>query len=122
MIAPALVLAALAVAVAPSPGAIPGKVTVRVVGIADGTGIFTATGAIDDAGGVSATGSPTRLHVATSGKKGVLTFLVSGKTWRIVSGTNVYRGLYGHGAVRRGQGGSTLTLTGTVERPRQPTL
>ena len=86
------------------------------------SGTFTAIGAIDDRGRVTLAGGAGKLHLAASGTKGTLTYLVTGKTWRILTGTNAYRGLYGHGTVARSQGGNAMTLTGTVERPRQPTL
>lgn len=120
MLVPALLLAA-AVAAAPSAGVTASKVTVRIAGIADGTGTFTATGAIDDTGPVTATRTASKLRLTTTGKKGGLVYVVTGKTWRILSGTNAYRGLYGHGTMKRTQGGNAMTLTGTVERPRQPT-
>jgi hypothetical protein len=50
----------------------------------------------------------------------VLTFQITGNTWRILTGTNAYKGLYGHGLVAKTSDGGTLTLSGTVERPRQP--
>jgi hypothetical protein len=111
-----LILAAALAAAAPLADAVGGKVTVRMVGMADGKGTFTAKGALGDSG--TATASPTRIR--TAGAKGVLTFQITGRTWRILVGTKAYKGLYGHGVVATSSNGSIVTLTGTVERPRQP--
>ena len=42
-------------------------------------------------------------------------------TWKILSGTRGYKGLYGHGVERENADHTVVTLTGTVERPRRPT-
>ena len=104
---------ALIAAAAPSSRAVDGTVTVRVVG-----GAFNAKGAIKDAG--RATVTPTRVRLA--GKKGALFLQVDGKLWHILAGTKAYKGLYGHGTIRRSTSGAVVTMTGTIERPRQPTV
>jgi len=114
---PALVLAAALAVAAPFAGAQSGGVTIRIVGADDGRGTFTVKGAFADNG----TATATTARVVTRGKKGTLTFSVTGKTWRIAAGTKTYKGLYGHGTITRSSDGSLMTLTGTVERPRQPT-
>jgi hypothetical protein len=113
-----LVLAAAVAIATPLANAVGGKVTIRMVGMADGKGTFTAKGALGDTGTATVSATPTRIR--TAGKKGVLTFAITGRTWRILTGTKAYRGLYGHGLVAKSSDGSTVTLTGTVERPRQP--
>ena len=113
----ALVLAAAAAVAAPFAGAQTGSVTIRIVGADDGKGSFTLKGALADTGSVTATSA----RLVTRGKKGTLTFSVTRRTWRIASGTKTYKGIYGHGRIIRNADGSLMTLTGTVERPRQPT-
>ena len=117
MLVRALVLAAALAVAAPFAGAQTGNVTVRIVGADDGNGSFTLKGALADTGSVTASSA----RLVTRGRKGTLTFSVTGKSWRIASGTRTYKGVYGHGTITRSADGSLMTLTGTVERPRQPT-
>ena len=111
-----LLFAVVLAVAAPLADAVGGKVTVRMVGMADGKGTFTAKGALGDAG----TATLTATRIRTVGTDGALTFKVTGRTWRILTGTKAYKGLYGHGVIARSPDGSVVTLTGTVERPRQP--
>ena|SRR5689334_3911056 len=114
----ALIVAVALAAAAPFAGAEYGRVTVRIVGAQDGKGTFTVKGALVDTGKVVATSS----RLVTYGKKGTLTFSITASTWRITSGTKTYNGLYGHGKLALNRDNSLMTLTGTVERPRQPSV
>ncbi len=148
LLVPALVLA-VAVAAATSAGAPEGKVTVRILGAnngqdvtnggVSGRGTFTAKGALSDSGTVvayrrvqgslDAAHATITLRFVTTGEKGTLTYQVktvirpttTTSTWKILSGTNAYHGLYGHGTERENAAHTVVTLTGTISRPRQPT-
>jgi hypothetical protein len=114
----ALIVAVALGAAAPFASAEYGSVTVRIVGAQDGKGTFTVKGAFVDTGKVVATST----KLVTRGKKGTLTFSITNSTWRIASGTKTYAGLYGHGKLSLNCDKSLMTLTGTVERPRQPSV
>jgi hypothetical protein len=94
-----------------------GKITFRSVetlkephvtdgGVA-GTGSFTISGVITDAGKVTdyrrQNGTTAWVRRVAAGKKGTITFLITinlntgSEPWRVVSGTKAYKGLHGKG-------------------------
>jgi hypothetical protein len=117
-----------------------GKVTVRITGSNDkdppvtdgslqGTGHFTASGAISEQGNVvgyrTMKGSLITLRFVTTDKKGTITFVVKIDTnlvpvtarWTITSGTKAYKSLHGEGTEHENPPKFTVqTLTGTVWR------
>ncbi len=114
-----------------------GKITIRAVetlkephvtngGVA-GTGRFTVSGAITDAGKVTdyrrQKGTTAWVRRVAAGKRGTITFLITinlntaSELWRVVSGTKAYRGLHGKGAQvvdRWYESPSLFVMKGTV--------
>jgi hypothetical protein len=111
------------------------KVTVRIAGTNDtdppvtdgsrqGTGHFTATGAISESGKVVAyrtmKGSLITLRFVASGSRGTITFVVKIDTnfgtpqWTITSATKAYNGVHGEGTEQDNVDFSVSTLTGTL--------
>jgi hypothetical protein len=116
-----------------------GEVTVRFAGTNDkvppvtdgslqGTGDFTASGAISEKGKAVAyrtmNGPLITLRFVTADKKGTITFVVKIQTnlvpvtarWTITSGTKAYKGLHGGGIESDNTDFSVSTLRGTVSR------
>jgi hypothetical protein len=116
-----------------------GKVTVRVTGSNDknppvtdgslqGTGRFTASGAISEKGKVvvyrTMKDSLITLRFVTADEKGTITFLVKIQTnlvpvtarWTITAGTKAYKGLHGEGIESDNADYTVSTLRGTVSR------
>jgi hypothetical protein len=116
-----------------------GKVTVRFTGTNDkvppatdgslqGTGHFTASGAISAKGKAVAyrtmKGSLITIRFVTADEKGTITFVVKIHAnlvpvvarWTITSGTGAYEGLHGEGIESDNVDFSVSTLTGTVSR------
>jgi hypothetical protein len=143
-----IAIIAVLVAVAAPTALADGKVTVSIVGAnnghdvtnggVSGRGHWTMKGAFADSGkvvayrtvvGNLATGNATiTLRFAATGRKGRVTFVVTtvvkptrtGSTWKITSGTKVYKGLYGHGVETENDNHTVVTLSGTAEHPRLP--
>jgi len=116
-----------------------GKVTVRITGTNDtdppvtdgslqGTGRFTASGAISAQGKVDGyrtmKGAVITLRFVTSDERGTITFVVKIDTdlvpvvarWTITSGTKAYKGLHGEGKESESPHFTVSTLSGTVSR------
>jgi hypothetical protein len=111
-----------------------GKELIQVALSASGHGKFTARGVVADAG--LALGEPrvspkrVRLKITFTGVGGSFRVVVvqlcgkAGSTWTVVTGSQAYRGLSGHGTGRGripcGRGASHLYLSGTAKRPVLP--
>ena len=116
-----------------------GKVTVRIAGTNDrdppatdgslqGTGLFTASGAISEKGKAVAyrtvKGSLITLRFVTADKMGTITFVVKidralvpvTARWTITSGTKAYKGLHGEGIESDNLDYTVSTLNGTASR------
>lgn len=115
-------------------GARSGKLLVQVTLNAAGHGKFSARGVVSDQG--TALGDPrispkrVRLRITFAGVGGTFRIAVrqlcgsARSTWKIVSGSQAYRGLSGHGTgkgrIPCGRGASRLSLSGTAKRPILP--